>query len=311
MNAKTFTKSPITGRRRTKSAVRILAILAVGALALSACGDGDDDGGTADVADAPKFAAGSTMETLSKAGKITVGTKFDQPGFGLKNLEGKPEGFDVEIAKIIAAKLGIEDDSITWKETPSAIREEVIEKGEVSLVAATYTINDKRKERITFAGPYYEAGQQLMVKKDDSKITGPDTQKANPDAKVCSVAGSTPAENIREYLASPAQLVTFDVYSKCADALRTGQVSVVTTDNVILLGLVGESKGAFKVVGETFTKEPYGIGIKKGDTAFCTFINDTLKAAAADGSYEKAWTSTAGKVEGSTVPTLPAAAACA
>jgi glutamate transport system substrate-binding protein len=105
--------------------------------------------------------------------------------------------------------------------------------------------------------------------------------------------------------------VTFDVYSKCADALRTGQVQVVTTDNVILLGLVGQSKGEFKVVGETFTKEPYGIGIKKGDTAFCTFINDTLKAAAADGSYEKAWTSTAGKVEGSTVPTLPTAAACA
>jgi glutamate transport system substrate-binding protein len=149
------------------------------------------------------------------------------------------------------------------------------------------------------------------VKSDDSKITGPDTLKANPDAKVCSVAGSTPAENILQYLASPNQLVTFDVYSKCADALRTGQVSVVTTDNVILLGLVGKSDGAFKVVGDTFTKEPYGIGIKKGDTAFCTFINDTLKAAAADGSYEKAWTSTAGKVEGSEVPTLPAADACA
>ncbi len=187
----------------------------------------------------------------------------------------------------------------------------MIEKGEVSLVAATYTINDKRKERITFAGPYYEAGQQLMVATDDSTITGPDTLKANPDAKVCSVAGSTPAENILTYLADPKQLVTFDVYSKCADALRNKQVQVVTTDNVILLGLVGQSDGAFKVVGDTFTKEPYGIGIKKGDVAFCNFINETLKAAAADGSYEKAWTSTAGKVEGSTVPTLPTADACA
>jgi glutamate transport system substrate-binding protein len=310
MNASTVTSRPIGGRRRARTVARVFAILAVGALALSACGDSESDSPT-EVADAPKFEAGTTMATLATAKKITIGTKFDQPGFGLKNLEGKPEGFDVEIAKIIAAKLGISADAITWKETPSAIREEVIEKGEVSLVAATYTINDKRKERITFAGPYYEAGQQLMVKSDDSKITGPDTLKANPDAKVCSVAGSTPAENILQYLASPNQLVTFDVYSKCADALRTGQVSVVTTDNVILLGLVGKSDGAFKVVGDTFTKEPYGIGIKKGDTAFCTFINDTLKAAAADGSYEKAWTSTAGKVEGSEVPTLPAADACA
>jgi len=293
----------------TRSSTRVFAVLAVGAIALSACGGSDGD--TTDVADAPKFAAGSTMAKLADAGKMTVGTKFDQPGFGLKGLDGKPEGFDVEVAKIIAAKLGIGADKITWKETPSAIREEVIEKGEVNLVAATYTINDLRKQRITFAGPYYVAGQQIMVKSDNSAITGPDSLKADSKAKVCSVAGSTPAENIKKYLADSGQLVTFDVYSKCADALRTGQVSAVTTDNVILLGLVGKSEGKFKVVGDTFTKEPYGIGIKKGDTAFCTFINDTLKAAAADGSYEKAWTSTAGKVEGSTVPTLPTADACA
>lgn len=293
----------------TRSSTRVFAVLAVGAIALTACGGSDSD--TKDVADAPKFAAGSTMAKLADAGKITVGTKFDQPGFGLKGLNGKPEGFDVEVAKIIAGKLGIDADKITWKETPSAIREEVIEKGEVDLVAATYTINDLRKQRITFAGPYYVAGQQIMVKSDNTAITGPDSLKADAKAKVCSVAGSTPAENIKKYLANAGQLVTFDVYSKCADALRTGQVSAVTTDNVILLGLVGKSEGGFKVVGDTFTKEPYGIGIKKGDTAFCTFINDTLKAAAADGSYEKAWTSTAGKVEGSTVPTLPTADACA
>jgi glutamate transport system substrate-binding protein len=310
MNHRSLTRSTGAGHR-SRVAAQVFAALAVGALALSACGSSDGDSGNTDVADAPKFAAGSTMAKLADAGKVTVGTKFDQPGFGLKALSGKPEGFDVEIAKILAAKLGISADKITWKETPSATREDVIENDEVNFVVATYTINDKRKQRITFAGPYYVAGQQIMVKSDNSTITGPDTLKTQPNAKVCSVAGSTPAENIRKYLAGPSQLVTFDVYSKCADALRTGQVDAVTTDNVILLGLVGKSKGAFKVVGEPFTQEPYGIGIKKADTAFCTFINDTLKAAAADGSYEKAWTSTAGKVEGSKVPTLPPADACA
>jgi glutamate transport system substrate-binding protein len=287
-----------------------VAALAASAFAVSACGGSSAGGSGAKVEDAPSFAAGTTMATLASAGKMTVGTKFDQPGFGLRGLDGKPEGFDVEIAKIIAAKLGIADDKITWKETPSAVREEVIERGEVNLVAATYTINDKRKQRISFAGPYYVAGQQIMVKAADTTITGPDSLKTAASSKVCSVAGSTPAENIKEYLASPSQLVTFDVYSKCADALRTGQVAAVTTDNVILLGLVGKSEGAFKVVGDPFTEEPYGIGLKKGDTAFCQFVNDTLKAAAADGSYEKAWTSTAGKVKGSRVPTLPTADAC-
>ena len=124
-------------------------------------------------------------------------------------------------------------------ESPSDVREEIIEHGKVDMVVATYTINDERKQRITFAGPYYEAGQQLMVKSDNTTITGPGRAKANPDAKVCSVTGSTPSENIKEYLADDNQLVLFDVYKKCADALRNGQVDVVTTDNVILLGFVG------------------------------------------------------------------------
>jgi glutamate transport system substrate-binding protein len=295
---------------RTATASRLAALAAVATLVLAGCG-GDGDTATTTPDAGASFEAGTTMARLADAGAIKIGTKFDQPGFGLANLEGDPEGFDVEIGTIVAAKLGIPEDKITWVETPSKVREESIEQGKADLVVATYTINDERRKRITFAGPYYEAGQQLMVKSDNSAITGPESLKSNPDAKVCSVTGSTPSENIKQYLASDTQLVLFDVYKKCADALRTGQVEAVTTDNVILLGFVGDSDGAFKVVGEPFTKEPYGIGIKKGDTKFCTFINDTLKAASEDGSYTKAWDSTVGKVEGSIQPTLPAADTCA
>jgi len=177
------------------------------------------------------------------------------------------------------------------------------------MVVATYTINDERKERITFAGPYYTAGQMLMVAADDDTITGPEDLKENPDAKVCSVTGSTPSENIKQYLASENQLVLFDVYDKCADALEQGQVQVVTTDNVILAGFVSESEDKFKLVGEQFTEEPYGIGIKKGDVEFCEFINKTL--ADNKDAYQKAWESTAGKVEGAETPELPEAAPCA
>ncbi|RLK61535.1 glutamate ABC transporter substrate-binding protein [Actinokineospora cianjurensis] len=278
------------------------------ALSLTACGKSSDSGsGNPSVDAKASFEAGTTMATLNQAGKIRIGTKFDQPLFGLKGLDGKPTGFDVEIAKLVAAKLGLAADKIEWVETPSKVREEVIEQGKVDLVVATYTINDKRKERISFAGPYYEAGQDLMVKKDNDKITDQNSLK-DAGAKVCSVTGSTPAETIKKYI-DEKNLVLFDVYSKCADALKNNQVDAVTTDNVILLGLVDKSEGAYKLVGKPFTKEPYGIGIKKGDTKFCQFINDTLKAAAADGSYEKAWKDTAGKVAPNT-PKLPETATC-
>jgi len=245
------------------------------------------------------------MARLNKAQSIKIGTKFDQPGFGLKGLDGKPTGFDVSIATDIAAELGIPADKITWVETQSAVREEVIEQGKVDMVVATYTINPKRKERIAFAGPYYTAGQAIMVRSDETGITTPESLKTS-GKKVCSVQGSTPAANIEKYLANKAtQLVLFDVYSKCVDALKGKQVDAVTTDNVILLGFIANSNGAYKLAGPTFTQEPYGIGVKKDDTAFRGFINDTLTKMATDGRYAAAWKDTAGKFDPST-PTAPA-----
>ena len=266
-------------------------------LVLAACG-GDDDGGQGGAS----FAEGSTMAKLQSAGKVTVGTKFDQPLFGLKNLEGKPEGFDVEIAKLIAGELGIPADKIEFIEAVSANREPFIQQDKVDFVVATYTINDKRKQVVDFAGPYYEAGQDIMVAKGNPEgIAGPDDLAGK---KVCSVTGSTPAENIRTNYPE-AELTEFDVYSKCAEALKNGQVQAVTTDNVILLGLISQDEEAFELVGKPFTKEPYGIGLKKGDTEFRTFINDTLEKIQQDGRWKAAWDATAGKVANE-APTPPA-----
>jgi glutamate transport system substrate-binding protein len=288
--------------RSRKPLIALTALLAASALVLAGCGDDDDSGDSAapPVTDAT-FEAGTTMAALNDKGTVTVGTKFDQPLFGLKGLDGKPVGFDVEIAKIIAAKLGINADQVKFIETPSAVREEVIEQNKVDYVVATYTINDERAKRIDFAGPYYVAGQDLMVAKDNDEITGPESLR-DANAKVCSVTGSTPSETIKDYV-DTKNIVLFDVYSKCADALRNNQVDAVTTDNVILLGLVSESPDDFKIVGKPFTEEPYGIGIKNNDGEFCEFINTALTEAAADGSYQKAWDSTVGDV--APAPTLP------
>jgi len=286
---------------------RLVAYAAVAVLALgvSACGGDDDKGDGGNVSTDKTFAAGSTMQKLKDAKKLKVGTKFDQPGFGLKGLDGKPAGFDVEIAKIIANELGLTNDQIEFSESPSAVREQVIEQGTVDIVVATYTINDKRKERVSFAGPYYEAGQTIMVRNNESDITGPDSFKTT-NKKVCSVTNSTPATNIKKYLSNEGQqLVLFDTYQKCVDSLSNNQVDAVTTDNVILLGFISKNEGKFKLAGDTFTKEPYGVGLKKDDTDFRNFINDSLEKANQDGRYKKAWDSTAGKIPNAKLPSMP------
>lgn len=292
---------------RSLSLISALPAVAL-VLGLTACGsDKNDDKITTPVAK-PSFAAGSRMADLAAAGKLTVGTKFDQPLFGLKGLSGKPEGFDVEIAKLIAAKLGIAEDKITFVESVSANREPFLQQKKVDMVVATYTINDKRDKVVDFAGPYFVAGQDILVAKGNpKKITGPEALKGK---KTCSVSGSTPAATVQEkYGLSTSELLLVDAYSKCRDALSNGQVDAVTTDNVILSGYVSEAEDKFELVGKPFSSEPYGIGLPEGQEPFCDWINQTLKDAVADGSYEKAFKATAGKVI-ETTPTLPEPRGC-
>ncbi|MBB1516363.1 glutamate ABC transporter substrate-binding protein [Tessaracoccus sp. MC1679] len=282
--------------KRTRNS--LIAFAAAGAFALSGCAGGSSSettapaagGSSSSAAEEVTFEEGTTMAELNEAGKITIGTKFDQPLFGLMGPSGVPEGFDVEIAKIIASHLGISEENIEWVETVSANREPFIENGQVDFVVATYTINDARKEVVSFAGPYFMAGQSILVLADNEDITSEDDLVGQP---VCSVTGSTPAAKLAEIGAEP--LLT-DTYSNCLEPLRNGTVVAVSTDNVILAGLAAQNEGEFKVVGEPFTSEPYGIGLALEDTDFRMWINDVLEESYADGTYEAAWNDTAGAV---------------
>ncbi|MCU1405509.1 MAG: transporter substrate-binding protein [Glaciihabitans sp.] len=276
---------------RVKKTLTISALALTAVLTMAGCSSSGDDAAEAPEVEQTEFAAGSTMAALQDAGKITIGTKFDQPLFGLVDADGDPQGFDVEIGKLIAAKLGIAEDGITWTETVSANREPFIESGEVDIVIATYTINDARKEVISFAGPYYEAGQDLLVLAGNpEKIEGPDDLAGKA---VCTVSGSTSEKNIAEYT---TDIIAAGGYGDCLEPLRTGAVSAVTTDNVILAGLADQNAPEFEVVGNPFTQEPYGIGLAKDDTDFRNFINDTLEESYDDGAWADAWENTAGVV---------------
>jgi glutamate transport system substrate-binding protein len=286
-----------------------LAVLALAA----ACGEsnsnlGSGGGGgngqnanTYQVVQNPSFAAGSTMERLSK-GRVKIGVKADQPGIGNKNpTNGQYEGFDIEIAKIIAAQLGLAPEKIDFVETVSKNREPFIQTGQVDLVIASYSITDKRKKIVSFAGPYYQTGQDLLIRKaDKDTITGPD---ALAGKKVCSVTGSTPLANIEDNY-KQAKTVPFSTYTECVDQLSTNQVDAVTTDGAILLGYAAKDPDNLYVVGKPFSTEKYGIGLKKDDKAFRDFVNDSLQKAFDSGDWQKAYDATLGK-SGSAAPSKP------
>lgn len=283
----------------------VVAAAAALALALTACGGGGG-GNDVKVNDKASFPAGSTMAKWNKAGKIKIGVKFDQPGIGYKKPgTDTPEGFDIEMAKIVAAALGIEPDNIQWVETVSKNREPFIQNGTVDLVLASYTINDERRKIVGQAGPYYKTGQQFLIAKDATWFTKNEDIKGK---KVCSVTGSTSLDSVEQkYGAKP---VPFGSYSECVTQLKSGSVDAVTTDGAILLGYQAQDPDKVKVVGDEFTVEPYGIGYKHGDVQLCQFLNDTIEKSIKDGSWQKAFDTTLGKVEGVKKPTPPTPDPC-
>lgn len=233
-----------------------------------------------------------TVEASAQSGHLTIGISFDRPGLGIKTPDGSFKGFDVDVAKYVAKRLGVEESSITWKEATPAQRESLIQNGQVDYVVNTYSINDARKEKVAFAGPYFLAGQSLLVRSDSTDITGPES--LNGGKKLCSVTGSTPAQNIKKNYSQDAQLQEYDTPSACVEALKSGAVDAMTTDDIQLAGYAAANQGKLKLVGSTFSKENYGIGLKKDDTAGRAKINDAIQSMIDDGSWAKAFESNVG-----------------
>ena len=271
---------------RTKLWRALLAMaLAVAALTLAACGDDDDDdggggggGGGDQAAEAEQFPADSTMGKIQERGEITIGVKFDVPPFGFKNPQtDEVEGFDVEMGKIIAEELGVEP---VFVEAISDNRIPFLQQGEVDLILSTMTINQERDLEIEFSEPYYIARGRILVP-GDSDIQGLEDLAGK---RVCTALGSTYEETIREE-APEADLRLVDTYSECLELLQNGAIDAISTDDVILTGMIIQDD-TLKMVGDELTVEPYGAGIKEGEKEFQQFVSDTFAAAEEDGRWE-------------------------
>ncbi|MGW1591958.1 glutamate ABC transporter substrate-binding protein [Streptomyces sp. NPDC002386] len=252
-------------RKVTAASAAVLA-LAVGA---TACGGGKDD-------DSSSSGGGK---------KIAIGIKFDQPGIGQKTPQGYA-GFDVDVATYVAKKLGYSADQIEWKESKSADRETMLQRGDVNFIAASYSITPERQQKVDFAGPYLLAHQDVLIRANDKTIKSPaDLNKK----KLCSVTGSTSAQNVKAELAPKAQLQQYPTYSACLTGLQSKAIDALTTDDSILAGYASQSqfKGKFKLGGFKMTNENYGIGVKKGSDLKAK-INKALEEMVSDGSWQKA-----------------------
>lgn len=263
----------MTTSRRRLGAVGVLLGLVLGVLA----GCGSNPGPAAEPTPVPGATPG---------GRLTIGIPFDEPGIGVKTDNDTYTGFDVETARYVAKALGVPEENITWVESTGGQREAMLSSGQVDLIVSTYTITDERKKTVDFAGPYFLAHQDLLVRRNETEITGPETLNGKD---LCTVSGTTSAQNVLRFYQGRINLKEFPRYSDCVAALAASEVDAVTTDDVILAGYAADPQyqGRLKVVGKGFSDEAYGIGVKKGNTALKNQVNAALQQYVADGSWAR------------------------
>lgn len=296
--------------------VIIAAVLTACAAAVSACSSGtislpgSNPSATqpdsslyqgAPVAAADLILSGSTMETIRKRGKLIVATALDAPLVSQQNLSNPQDvtGLDADLAKMLAIYI-LGKPNVEWVPSASETREALLGNGTVDVVFSTYTITPKRALQIDFAGPYFMSGLAVAVKSDNTSI------KSIDDLAGKNVIVQTGTPSIAEVpqKVPTAKLMPFATTPQGVQALVQGRGDAYVQDFVLLASQSSTNKG-IKVVGQPFTQEPYGIGLKHGDAKFKSFVNTWLEAVEKKGLWGKVWKATLGSVSDSPVPTPP------
>lgn len=217
----------------------------------------------------------------SESPKIVWGVKADTNLFGLYNIQDvEIQGFDIDIAKAITEVITGDAANAEFVEVTSKTRIPLIKNGNIDTIIATMTISEKRRKEVDFSEVYFAAGQSLLVR-NDSEINS--VTDLTGEHTVIAVKGSTSAINIREH--SPeAEIIELENYSEAFTALQSGQGDAVTTDNAILLGMIADNPN-YRLAGDPFTNEPYGIAINHGQEAFLDSVNDALATMVENGTY--------------------------
>jgi len=282
------------------STMRALALILAFVIGLSACGGSSR--------------STTVFDKITKDHKVVVGTKWDQPGMGLKVGRGEPEGFDVDVAKYVIKELsGGQIVDIEWKESISSNREAFLANGTVDIILSGYSITEARKQRVTFAGPYVVAHQDTMVRAGSTGITRATDLEGK---RICQVAGSNSYKRITDLppdgkLGLNVQLVGAANYSECVAKLSGNNLDAVTSDDLLLAGFAAQGGGRFRILGDPFTDEKWGVGLKKGDIKTCETVNAAIAKMYSDGTARQLLDKWFGKSTGLSLPTVaPPADGC-
>jgi glutamate transport system substrate-binding protein len=310
-----------TGLRRSGPLAAAAALVSV---TLAACGSsgsspqppgaaGSSSGGTSYdsiIQGGPKAASSAISgsawaQAVQKQGYLRVGGTDTGPLFSLKDpTTGKLTGFDAGLAQMLSHYItGKSDVQNLTKLTITTVdtRETLLQNGTVDAVFATYTITPARAQKVDFAGPYYESGDAIMVKADNTSIKSVDDLKGK---KIATESNSTAALALKQKLPD-ANVTLFQEDAECVAAVQQGRVDAYVLDQGILISDASTNK-AVKVVGQPFTQEPYGIGLPKAQADAKQFVNDFLQKIFADGSWAKLWKATIGTIVSGDAPKPPA-----
>lgn len=234
----------------------------------------------------------SSLWEAHQNGKLVYGGSKTQKLFSIENpITGQLEGFDATMA-LLLAKYVTGKPSVEVKIVTSATREALLNNKTVEAVFYTYSITPERQNKVDFAGPYLISGQSIAVRSDNTSIH---KLEDLANRKVCVTKGGTAYLTMTKRVPS-AQLITLDSSTECEATLRQGRVDAEVQDRPVLLGQV--KAGGLKLVGDTLTYEPYGIGLPHNSPAEVAFVDNWLKLLIKDGIWQQVFDNTLGQVPG-------------
>ncbi|MEW2354678.1 glutamate ABC transporter substrate-binding protein [Spirillospora sp. NPDC029432] len=298
-----------TSARTRRTAATAIAALSLAGLAACSGGDaavpGADKGEQDDLLAAAPVAsslpAGSTMEKIKQRGELIVGGSLDAPLLSQQNpATKKVEGLDADFGRLLA-KYIIGKPNVKIVNSASETREALLSNGTVDVVLQTYSINPERAKQVAFAGPYYTSGLVIATKKDETGIKAP----ADLKGKTVIAGANTPAIPAIKKAAPDAKIITFGSDPECVQALKQGRGQAYVQDEAVLLATAKQDPSV-RIQGRPFTSDPYGIGLKHGDTQMKRFVNDWLKQIQASGLWAKVWKNSIGTVAEGAAPQPPA-----
>lgn len=221
---------------------------------------------------------GDKLEDIQTSGILKAGVKHDYEPFGFKQ-DGKVVGFDIDLVKYIANKLGV---SLQMQRVTSKDRITKVQNNTIDIAIASMTHNKKREKKIDFSIHYFFDGQSILTTIDARK-----TNAIGFNGKyIAAIKGSTSGVKFKK-LVPKARIKYYDTYTKALEDLHNGNIDAITTDLVWCITQVKNNPGEYKIVGKQLSNEPYGIGVKKGEERLLSKINEIIMQAVEDGTYER------------------------